>query len=89
MLNHCKTEEIILNGNQTEKEQKKIISWYHDRMAEDNATMPNSPLSLDVEQVRCTLKIVLRLADQIPYEKNSVVLSDSPGSNNFGVHQDR
>ena len=24
MLNHCKTEEIILNGNQTEKEQKKI-----------------------------------------------------------------
>ena len=35
MLNHCKAEEIILNGNQTEKEQKKIISWYHDRMAED------------------------------------------------------
>ena len=25
MLRHCKTEEIILNGNQTEKEQKKII----------------------------------------------------------------
>ena len=41
MLKHCKTEEIILNGNQTEKEQKMIISWYHNRIAEDNATMPN------------------------------------------------
>ena len=48
-------------------------------MAEDNASMPNSPLSLDVKQVRCTLKDVLRLAKQIPYERNSVVLSDSPG----------
>ena len=76
MLRHCKTEEIILNGNQTEKEQKKIISWYHYRMGEVNATMSNSPLSLDVEQVRCTLQDVLRLAEQVPYHRNSVVLSD-------------
>ena len=59
MLDHCKTKEILLNSNQME--QRVIISWYHDRMAEDNTAMPNSPLSLDVEQVRCTLKGVLRL----------------------------
>ena len=59
MLGHCKTKEILLNRNQTEKEQRAIISWYHDRMAEDNTARPNSPLSLDVEQVRCTLKDVL------------------------------
>ena len=51
--------------------------------------MPNSPLSLDVEQVRCRLKDALRLVEQIPYDRNSVVLSDSLGSNNFGVHKDR
>ena len=51
-------------------------------MAEDNTTMPNSPLSLDFEQVRCTLKDMLRLAEQVPYDRNSVVLSDSPGSDN-------
>ena len=82
MLRHCRTEEILLNGNQMEKEQRKIISWYHHKMAEDNATMPNSPH--DVEQVRCTLKDVLRLAEQVPYDRSSVVLSDSPVQSTMG-----
>ena len=84
MLGHCKTKEILLNRNQTEKEQRAIISWYHDRMAEDNTARPNSLLSLDVEQVRCTLKDVLRLAEQVPYDRSSVVLSDSPGTEYYG-----
>ena len=42
MLDHCVTKEILLNGDQTEKEQRAIISWYHDRMAEDNTAMLNS-----------------------------------------------
>ena len=51
--------------------------------------MPNSPLSLDVEQVRCTLKDMLPLAEQIPYDRSSVVLSDSPGTDYYGAHKDR
>ena len=89
MLRHCKTKEILLNGNQREKEQRDIISWYQDRMAENNAAMPNSPLSLDVEQVRFTLKDVLRLAEQVPYDRSSVVLSNSPGTEYYGAHKDR
>ena len=50
--------------------------------------MPNSPFSLNVEQVRCTLKDVLRLAEQVPYDRSSVVLSDSPGTEYYGVHKD-
>ena len=89
MLRHCETKEILLNGNQTEKEQRDIISWYQDRMAEDNTAMPNSPLSLDVKQVRCTLKVVLRLAEQAPYDRNSVILSDSPGTEYYWAHKDQ
>ena len=43
MLRHCRTEEILLNGNQTEKEQRKIILWYHGRMAEDTQPCPTPP----------------------------------------------
>ena len=49
MLDHCDTKEILLNRNQSEEEQRTIISWYQDRMVEDNMAMLNSPLSLDVE----------------------------------------
>ena len=48
MLSDCITLEILLNGDQQEEEQRSIISC----MAEDNEAMPNSPLSLDMEQVR-------------------------------------
>ena len=89
IVDHCETKEILLNGDQTEKKQRAIISWYYDRMAEDNMAMPNSPLSLDVEQVRCTLKDVLRLAEQVPYDRSSVVFSDSPGKEYFRAHKDR
>ena len=53
--------EILLNGNQPEEEQRDIIQGYHDRMAEDYEAMLNSPFSLDVEQVKCTLKDVFLL----------------------------
>ena len=43
MLTDCVTLKILLNGDQPEKEQQDIISWYHDRIAEDNTAMPNSP----------------------------------------------
>ena len=89
LLDHCDTKEILLNRDQMEKEQRAIISWYQDRMAEDNMAMPNSPLSLDVKQVRCTLKDGLRLAKQVPYDRSSVILSESPGKEFFGGHKDR
>ena len=89
MLDHCMTKDIMLNGDQMEKEQRVIISWYHDGMAEDNTAMPNSPLSLDVEQVCCTLKDVLCLAEQVPYDRSLVILSDSNGKEFFGAHKDR
>ena len=63
-----------------EKEQRDIIFWYHDSMAEDNVAMQNSPISLDGKQLRCTLKDVLRLAKQVPYARSSVVLSDNPST---------
>ena len=52
MLSGCVTPKILHNGDQHGKEKRSIISWYPDRIAEDNEAMLNSPLSLDVEQVR-------------------------------------
>ena len=49
MLKKCVVKEIILNGDQSEQEQKDIIAWHHERMAEDNDVFPYTPLSLDVE----------------------------------------
>ena len=60
VLDDCIVKEIVLNGTQSEQEQLEIISWQRERMAEDNKIFPYSPLSLDVEQVLCTLKDVLR-----------------------------
>ena len=63
MLKKCEVKEITLNGNQTEEEQLAIFSWYYERMTQDNKIFPYTPLSLDVEQVRCTLKDVLWLGE--------------------------
>ena len=82
MLTKCVVKEIVLNGNQWEQEQLDIISWHHERMAEDNEVFPYTPLSLDVEQVRCTLKDVLRLGGQQSYPRTSVTLSDRPMGTN-------
>ena len=50
MLSGCVTRKILHNGDQHGKEKRSIISWYPDRIAEDNEAMLNSPLSLDVAQ---------------------------------------
>ena len=78
MVRACNTREIILNGDQTEEEQRKIMAWHHKRIAEDQATMPGSPVSLDVEEVRCTLQDVLELAGHLPDRDDSVRLSNNP-----------
>ena len=88
MLDTCVVKEIILNSDQPEQEQKDIIAWHHKRMAEDNDVFPYTPLSLDIEQVRCTLKDVLQLVGQQSYKKTSVTLSDRPGDEHFGAHMD-
>ena len=88
VLDNCIVKEIILNGDQSEQEQRDIIAWHHEKMAEDNDVLPYSSLSLDVEQVRCTLKDVLRLGGQQSYKKSSVTLSDRPGDEHFGTHKD-
>ena len=85
MVRACAMREIILN--QTEEEQRKIVVWHHKRMAEDQATMPGSPLSLDVEEVRCMLQDVLELAG-LPHRDDSVRLSINPGLEHFGQHKD-
>ena len=67
MMRMCTTSEIILNGDQTEAEQRDIIAWHYKQLAENQATMPGSPLSLDVKEVRCTLQDVLELAGHHPH----------------------
>ena len=88
MLNQCEVQEIMLKGTQSEEEQLKIIQWHQDRMKEDNDAFPCNPLSFDVEQVRCTLKDVLRLGGQVKYNHEDVVLSDAPGSEYYRTHKD-
>ena len=88
MLDDCKVREIVLNSTQLKLEQLEIIQWHHDRMKEDNDAFPCSPLSFDIEQVRCTLKDVLWLGGQVRYGHEDVVLSDAPGSEYYGSHKD-
>ena len=89
MVRACETKEIILNGDQTEDEQRKIVEWHQKRMAEYQAAMPGAPLSLDVEEVRCTLQDVLELAGHLPHRDDSFKLSINPGLERFGQHKDR
>ena len=70
----CKVEEIILNGDQTEEEQRKIVTWHHQQLALDQAQMPRAPLSLEVEEVHCTLMDVLHLSGQCPAQGRRVLL---------------
>ena len=58
-------------------------------MAEDNDVFPYSPLSLDVEQVRCTPNDVHQLGGQQSYKKSSVTLNDRPRDEYFGTDKDR
>ena len=67
MVRTCRVEEIILNGEQTEEEQRRIVAWHHKQLALDQAEMPGAPLSLDVEEVHCTLMDVLHLSGQRPH----------------------
>ena len=67
MVRTCRVEEIILNGEQTEEEQRRIVAWHHKQLAVDQAEMPGAPLSLDVEEVHCTLMDVLHLSGQRPH----------------------
>ena len=62
MLRTCEVKELILNGEQTDAEQKEIINWHYSQLAKDQAEMPGAPLSLDVKQVPCTLMDVFRTA---------------------------
>ena len=89
MLKKCEVKEIILNSDQSEQQQLDIIAWHHERMEEDSKVFPYTPLSLDMEQVRCTLKDVLRLGGQQSYQKSSVTLSDHPGDEKFGAYKDQ
>ena len=75
VLERCTVRELILNGNQSEE---VVIEWHHDRMTEDKTSFPNSPLSLDVEQVRCMLLTVLRMGGQEPQQGKTMQLSDRP-----------
>ena len=68
MLKKCVVKEINLNGDQLEQEQMDIIAWHHERMTEDKDVFPYIPLSLDIEQVRCTPKDVLGLGGQQSYK---------------------
>ena len=35
MLGVCEGREIILNGDQSEDEQRRIIDWHHQQLAKD------------------------------------------------------
>ena len=40
MMGTCEVREIILNGEQTEDEQKEIIDWHYLQLAKDQVEMP-------------------------------------------------
>ena len=66
-----------------------MIEWHHDRMAEDRISFPNAPLSLDVEQVQCTLLDVLQLAGVEHHEGSTVKLNMRLGDMFYGKHKDQ
>ena len=89
MLNVCEVREIILNGDQSENEQKEIIRWHHQQLAKDQEEMPGAPLSLDVEQVQCTLMDIYDLAGQRQHRGDYVRLHTRPGRDYHERHADR
>ena len=42
MLRRCEVREIILNGGQSDEEQKNIISWHHKQLEKDQEQMPGN-----------------------------------------------
>ena len=89
MLRTCEVREIILNGDQTEDEQREIIDWHHQQLARDQVDMPGAPLSLDVEEIHCTLMDVFDLMGQRPHQGDHVRLHKEPGRDHHGRHADR
>ena len=79
MLQICDVKELVLNGEQTDEEQKEIISWHYRQLEKDQADMPGAPLSLNVEQVPCTLMDVYDIAGQRAHEGEYVRLHTRPG----------
>ena len=89
MLKMCDVKELVLNGEQSDEEQKKIIAWHYRQLAKDQAEMPGAPLSLDVEQVPCTLMDVYDIAGQRAHKGDYVRLHTRPGPERHGRHADR
>ena len=58
-------------------------------MAKDQITFSQSPLSHDMEQVKCMVFYVLRLGGLEPHKGRTVQLSDRPGQVYYGKHRDR
>ena len=85
----AKVRELILNGEQSDEEQKEIIAWHYRQLAKDQEEMPGAPLSLDVEQVPCTLMDVYDIAGQRAHKGDSVRLHTKPGPEYHGRHADR
>ena len=67
MLGVCEVKEIILNRDQSEDKQREIIDWHHQQLAKDQVDMPGAPLSLNVEEIHCTLMDVLNLTGLRPH----------------------
>ena len=89
MLETCRVEEIVLNGDQSEEDQHKIIAWHYDQLRRDQAEMPGSPLSLDVEQVVCSLMDVLDLAGKRDHRGDHVKLHPRPGPDYYFSRPDK
>ena len=43
MLKTCDVNELVLNGEQSDEEQKEIIDWHYRQLAKDQAEMPGAP----------------------------------------------
>ena len=89
MLRTCDVKELVLNGEQTDVEQKEIIDWHYRQLAKDQAEMPGAPLSLDVEQVPCTLMDVFDIAGRRAHKGEYVRLHTRPGREHHRRHADR
>ena len=81
----CKVQKIVLNCDQTEQEQQRIVAWHHQQLALDRVEMPGAPF----EEVHCSLMDVLHLSGQRPHQGRRVLLSSKPGREYHGQHKDR
>ena len=79
MLELCTIKELILNGNQSEEEQRALVEWHYKQMAKDRMIFLGAPLSVDVKEVQATVLDVLRLCRVEKHDGNTVQLSERPG----------